>query len=231
MTTEATETTFLFQRPERVPGSTALNTIIQLGAIAGRTVDTRRTRVENKDGSLEDVGQHSFRLSIFAPDLLEVIFPDAPCSPDRIARLCSLHDMVTEAYVGDVPTDKISAEARLAKEKAEQLGFAQFKREYAHMPRIIADAEEYEEQNTFAARFVNQADKLAPLLTHIENDCSVLLRLGAKPEEVRAHAASEAERFRARGYSDMEPLIQLRLELAETVARRLEVKLREPGAA
>lgn len=193
-------------------------TAIRVAAIASRLAVEERTIVRNVDGRPENVAEHSSMLAIVAPILAEEYFPEL--NADRIARYASVHDLL-EAYCGDTPTHIISADQLQEKAERERAALQQLKIEYADLPSFVAFVKEYEAQEMPEARFVRMADKLMPLLVHI-NDAGYGFRLaGYTPAAIRQNSVERARDF-LREYPDMAPIVQLRVELSEYAAGQLE---------
>lgn len=205
---------FLFQRPEALDGvSESCNLAIHMGAISSRLVLEDRTRCEHPDGRAENVAEHSLMLAKVAPELAAHLYPELDVN--LVARYATVHDDV-EAYVGDTPTDRISAEGVLAKEDIEKNGLARLKAEYAHLPTYARLVEEYEAQEIPETRFVRVADKLMVLLIHFPNDGETLRQNYTYSSFLKVtHDWAESYRMK---YAEFEEVIVMREELAQMLA-------------
>ncbi len=208
------ENSFLFQIPAtKHELSRASNVALQMGAMASRLVQEKRTRTDHPDGRAENVAEHSFMLGKVATELAELLYPDLDAN--LVARLSLLHDDV-EAYVGDTPTDHITPEDLLLKAKREEEGKAQLIEEYLHIPGYSHQVEDYEAQKSPESRFVGAVDKIMVLLIHLPNKAEVLRRQYTYGEFLE----SEEKRMQRllNRYPEFGAVVDIRRELGQYIA-------------
>ncbi len=215
---------FKFKRPE-YDASQAAKTALEIGALASRLAQEKRTRVENPDGRPENVAEHSFMLAKVARELAVLLYPHL--DPNLVVTYALIHDDI-EAYVGDTTTDIITEEELEQKYARERLGAAKLKQEYAHMPSYVKLIEDYEAQKVAEARFVRIVDKIMPIVVHFQDNGKVVKRNISKealldPQRRETKAAKLRE-----NYPEFEEVIALREELvalmAETFLRSNKTK-------
>lgn len=210
---------FNFTIPEAHPNAGSItNAAIQVGALASKLAQERRTMVQNPDGRPENVSEHSHMVAMVAEALAEQFFPELDST--KVASYGVIHDIV-EAYIGDTPTFDISVQGMHDKEALERLGLEQLKKEYAHLPKFAARIERYEQQEEPEARFVRMVDKLMPLLIHIYDSGSGLVSYQHNAAGIRVNARARAAEW-LRTYPDMVAVIESRNELKEIVIRIVE---------
>lgn len=186
---------------------------IQMSALVSAQTQTLRTRVRHVDGRPENIAEHSYMLAKVAPELAAVLYPSL--DTNLVARYAALHDDV-ETYVGDTPTDMIADHDPLEKEKREQDGLAQLKREFAHLPTYCNLIEAYESQSVPEARFIRAVDKLMVLTIHFPNGAAVLLdhytyeTFLASEEQILARDAFK--------YGEFTAIMELRREIGKQLA-------------
>lgn len=201
---------FLFELSEpRVGVSKLAQATIHLAEIAERIANEDRTLVDHASGRPENVAEHSNMLSIVSAAIAEEFFPDF--DQNLVARYASVHDLI-EAYVGDTPTHNISVQAQLNKDQLEKLGLERLKQEFVHLPKFVAFVESYEEQEVPEARFVRVMDKCMPAMMHFANNGEVLRKYITK-EALTENSVRRAADLMSQ-YPELEPLIELRLELS-----------------
>lgn len=206
---------FQFSIPAALHDASSLtNAAIQIGALASKLAQEERTIVSKPGGRPENVSEHSHMLALVAEALAEEYFPEL--NSNKVASYAIVHDVV-EAYVGDTPTHIISASDLQKKHHGEQEGLAQLKKEYAHLPKLIARIENYETQRDAESRFVRMVDKLMPQLIHIYDDGSCLKDAGYGPDNLRRNAEERTAEW-LREYPDMVKLIESRNELTAIVS-------------
>jgi 5'-deoxynucleotidase YfbR-like HD superfamily hydrolase len=129
--------------------------------------------------------------------------------------LANIHD-VSEAYVGDTPTDTLAGHSPDAKKQLEDAGVAQMLADFAHMPDFCDAVREYEAQQTPESRFVRAVDKLMVLLIHFPNKGTVLQRHYSRDSHLRGEAALlERDAFK---YGEFTEIMDLRRELGQMIA-------------
>lgn len=210
------ETGFFFRRPDAEPHlSRGANLAISMGAVASRATLEERTRCDHPDGRPENVAEHSHMIAKFAPYLVAELYPDADIN--RIALLASVHDDL-ENWVLDVATDRATPEVLAAKAEREAMAYEWALEEFADIPAYVAALEEYEAQETFSARAVRCADKLAVMLIQFPTDGEVVAANYTPDEYEAMYTARYVGLFEE--YPDMEALLGVYLELAAEVSRR-----------
>jgi 5'-deoxynucleotidase YfbR-like HD superfamily hydrolase len=210
------DTNFIFTLPVvEADASPQAVAAIQLSAMASQLVSIERTRCVHPDGRAENDAEHGFMLAKVAPELARILYPEL--DENAVARYGTVHDDV-EGYVGDTPTDILSALDPRAKEKREAAGVAQLLKDYAHLPSYCQAVREYEAQELPETRFVRAVDKLMVLLIHFPND-GVVLR-----QHYTYHSFLKGEReLLARDgykYGELQKIKELRQELAQILANR-----------
>jgi 5'-deoxynucleotidase YfbR-like HD superfamily hydrolase len=190
--------------------------ILRLGSIAGELAREERTLVNHPDGRAENVAEHSSMLSIVAPALAELYYPELDAN--LTARLATIHDIL-ETYTRDTPTHKFEEVDLAAKEKLEAKALAQLKLDFAGLPGFVRLVEIYEEQQIPEARFVRVVDKLMPILVHF-NDQGATLRSYTDREHMFRVPSAKNQYLRSL-YPEFEELIQLREELTRLAAEHL----------
>ena len=114
------------------------------------------------DGERENNAEHSFMLSLVAPELVRAL--DLPLDTGLIAQYANVHDLV-ELKTGDIATFHLTDEQQINKTRAERLATAQLMAELPpYTGRLLYD---YERQADPEARFVRYVDKLLPVITDI----------------------------------------------------------------
>lgn len=206
---------FKFVLPQALDGASEQATAaMQLAAISEGLALEDRTLLWHVNGRAENVSEHSGMLVIIAPVLSERYYPDL--NSGLVARFAGVHDIV-EAYVGDTPTNDISAEGLTAKWQLEQTGLKKLQHDFAHLPEFVRLVVDYETQRIPEARFVRVCDKLLPLLLHlVEGGATVRTHLTA--EKLLQNSAERAAALRL-DYPEFEMLIALREELAALTVR------------
>jgi len=208
---------FKFKLPERLPEmSDNSYTAFILGALTTRLKMEKRTLVNNPDGRAENVAEHAFMLSVVAPQLAELLYPDLDVN--LVARYGIVHDMA-EAYVGDTPTYDIDANGLQAKYDLEAIGLAKLLADYSSIPSFVKLVKDYEDQIIPEARFVRVADKLMPLVVHF-CDQGVTLRSYITPEGLQANADYQSALLRSH-YPEFGKLIDVRDELSSLLAANM----------
>lgn len=108
----------------------------------------------------EDDISHSYSVALWAWQLNEAL--DAGLDNEKLFKYAAVHDFV-EVHAGDTNTFA-SPEARLQKEKNEQLAFDALRAEYTDAPDFIAAVEAYQTQADEEVQFVWSCDKMQALL-------------------------------------------------------------------
>ena len=210
------ENGFLFERPhlpEGTPEGTEL--AVAMGAIASRRAVEQRTRVVHPDGRRENVSEHGDMLVTVATAFYRKYYDRLPesCSEGMIALYANLHDDI-EAYVGDTPTDFITADGLVSKQDLETQGMEQMIKEYESLdPVYVERLRAYEEQIDPNARFVRLVDKFMTLLVHIPNGGLMIRENYPSREEFMRSVQAHHERLHAQ-FPEMGWLVELRRELA-----------------
>lgn len=189
---------------------------ISIYGICQKLALEERTSVGHPNGRLENVSEHSLSLSIVAPVISSILYPEL--NADHICRLCSIHDSV-EAYVGDTPTHEYAKVDFEAKQSREAAGLKMLLEDYKKFPAFVELINEYEDQVTPESRFVKVADKLMPLIVHLFDNGGFLKQFCSSKEELLKDAESR-ERNLLKDYPEFKELINLRVELSRTVADR-----------
>jgi len=123
------------------------------------------------DGHRESDVEHSYMLTILAPEMARVL--NLNLDIDKVRRFAVAHDLL-ELKVGDVATFDLTS-AQLAEK--ERLGQATKEELCAELPPLIAeDFVDYERQDTSEAIFVRMVDKLLPIAVDITGNGVVILR-------------------------------------------------------
>jgi 5'-deoxynucleotidase YfbR-like HD superfamily hydrolase len=157
---------------------------------------------------------HAVMLGIIACGLAERFYPELDTG--LIAQFALVHDLV-EAYAGDTPTLKISADERTAKEQREKDALRRIAYEFsAAFPTIPHAISSYETGIAPEARFVKTVDKLVPKITHILNKGATLRAQGIKKRE--AQATYERQREELREYAADFPVL---LDLRDVLVMRM----------
>jgi 5'-deoxynucleotidase YfbR-like HD superfamily hydrolase len=192
---------------------------IQMGALASRLIEIKRTRVVHPDGRAENDAEHSLMLSKVAPELAHILYPEL--DENLVARFATLHDDV-EAYVGDTPTDTLANLDQQSKDALESKGLKQLVKEYSHMPNYIRLVQQYEAQSMPEARFVRAVDKLMVLLIHIPNSGFVL----KENYTYDSFLKGEKDLIVRDGYKygEFDLIMKLRLELGDELATLFLIK-------
>lgn len=114
------------------------------------------------NGERENDAEHSFMLSLVAPELVEAL--DLPLDAGLVARYASVHDLI-ELKTGDVPTLLVTDDQQLQKELNEQAALRALVQELPpNTARLLA---RYEAQQDPESRFVRYVDKLLPIVIDI----------------------------------------------------------------
>jgi hypothetical protein len=130
----------------------------------------------------------------------------------------SVHDAV-ETFSGDVNTFNATPELLVGKQALEAEALLQWESLFAsRLPWLTASIARYEHQEDAESRFTRGVDKLLPIIVHITDDASGLLRAGrTRPEFVAALAET---RSRLIGFTpDFPALHQLADSLSVTALR------------
>jgi 5'-deoxynucleotidase YfbR-like HD superfamily hydrolase len=206
-----------FHPPQRLPGMSDIAfAALQLAALSERLALEDRTLVDHKTGRAENVAEHSAMLTIIAPAIAEMYYPNL--NAGLVCRFAAIHDAV-EAYVGDVST--LAANSELLRQKAadEAEGLARLKRDFVALPQFVAHIEQYEAQQAPEARFVRLIDKWTPSLIDFLNNSSTA---HAYTDQAGARASfSERAATLREEYPDFVELIAVREELTELMANHL----------
>ena len=160
---------FLYAVPPYDPALMhATNVAIATGSLASRLVREERLPTRHIGGRRENVSEHCHMLSKVAYALACDMYPKL--DRGKVVLYATLHDDV-EAYVGDTPTDHISAEGRRDKKALETRGVEKLIEEWTPIaPEYAVHVSLYEAQEDAEARFVRVVDKLMTLLIHIPNE-------------------------------------------------------------
>lgn len=191
-------------------------TALQLSALSSRLALEDRTLVNHITGRAENVAEHSFMLTIIAPVIAELYYPDLDAN--LISRFASVHDAI-EAYVGDIATHDIDANGLKQKADVEAKGLERLKEDFALMPSFLQIIEQYELQTLPEARFVRVIDKWMPILVHF-NDEGATVRSYTNPKKLVEDYKFHADRLR-REYPDFKELIDIREELTCLAGKHL----------
>jgi 5'-deoxynucleotidase YfbR-like HD superfamily hydrolase len=110
-----------------------------------------------------------------------------------VAEMVLVHDAV-EAIVGDTDTLGASEADLQAKAAREARGMAKLLAQVGADSWLGTRIQQYERQDTQAARWVRYLDKVTPKLTHALNGCAVIIARGMTLEDLTAaHVAQEAK--------------------------------------
>jgi hypothetical protein len=127
-----------------------------------------------------------------------------------------VHD-ADEAYAGDTPTLRITAEGRRAKVAREHAAAARIQAEFARrLPWFPETIRLYEELDLPEARFVRGLDKLLPKIVHLLDGGVGLARHGMFRPELDAVYEQQAIDMAAY-VGDFPELMRLREELVDRV--------------
>jgi len=206
-----------FQLPKKLPDMSAIAfSAVQLAAIPSRLALEDRTLVNHITGRAENVSEHSHLLSVVAPGIAELYYPQLDAN--LVCRFASIHDAV-EAYVGDTTTHQITEKELEQKAAREAEGLRKLKKDFAHMPKFLELIGQYENQEIAEARFVRVIDKWTPVLLHF-SDKGQTVRSYTTPPDLIAAYAPHAKRFKKQ-YADFVELVAVREELTALVAKHL----------
>ena len=154
------------------------------------------SRIERKpryaDGELENNAEHSFMLSLVAPEIAVLL--DLGLDVNLIARYGTVHDLL-ELETGDIPTFDISKAGLEAKKAAEHRALPILvKKLPPDTGRVLV---EYESQQNPEARFVRYIDKLLPIAVDIIGAGEQVMKdYGiTNQSQLREHLATLQERF------------------------------------
>lgn len=134
--------------------------LLELGKISVQMASVERA-THYPPGRPENDAEHSFNLGLSAMELAANYYPELDTG--LVAQFSYVHDLV-EVHTGDTPTFDITAEARAAKEAAEQAAVERLLKELP--PHTASLLERYEKQTEPEARFVRFIDKLLPAIIH-----------------------------------------------------------------
>ncbi len=141
-------------------------TFLEILHVAERLKDTTRHCTTSK-GRTESVAEHSWRISLMAfllKDVLKEEFPEADM--DRVTDMCLIHDL-GECFTGDIPTFLKTDSDR----KTEESLLIQWVKT---LPQPLADDmaalyAEMDAQETTEAKLYKAFDKLEALIQHNES--------------------------------------------------------------
>ncbi len=123
------------------------------------------------DGRRENDAEHSYMLTIAAPEMAQTLGLDLDI--DKVRRFAVVHDLL-ELKVGDVATFDLTPAQLAEKERLEQAAKEEL---FAELPRQTGqDLHEYELQDTPEALYVRLVDKLLPVAVDITGDGVRVLR-------------------------------------------------------
>lgn len=135
-------------------------------------------RTKHPDGTLESDSTHSIMLSLVCCSLASEHYPELDLG--LISQMCVIHDL-HECISGDVQTLRISQEEIEEKEQSELIAVSNLKEDLPlFWSNIIS---RYHSQTCPEARFVRSIDKILPKLTHLLNNCRVLLEMEMSAKE------------------------------------------------
>lgn len=196
--------------------SHAANVAIATGSLASRLVREERTRTIHPDGRRENVSEHSHMLAKVAYALASDMYPRL--DRGKVMLYATLHDDV-EAYVGDTPTDRITADERNKKRHREQAGIEQLVNEWTSIaPEYAVHVSLYEAQEDAEARFVRVVDKIMTLLIHIPNEGVELVKNWTFTTLVKWLVDGANDLYDE--YPEYGELINLRTEIGMHLARK-----------
>lgn len=195
------------------------NVAIMFMAMAEHLALEDRKLVRHRGGRAESVAEHSFSLSIVAPELASVLYPNL--NRDTVIRFTRIHDIL-EVYTGDIDTHNFAAVDTAQKEANEVLALQKLKKDFAAFPAFIQDVEDYEAQNIPETRFVRVADKLMPLLIHVHDHGATVASYA--DGAIMLADAEHRQKDLLKNYPEFGELIALRLELTHYVAGLIEPK-------
>ena len=186
--------------------------VVELGALALRLSRVERITFHPNGRRPETDSDHTVMLGLIAPTFADRFLPQL--NPNLVVSFALVHDLA-EAYAGDTPTLKITAEEYALKKMKEGLAIDRIIDEYADtlpwVPRMLV---EYERQIKPEARYVRALDKLLPMVTHILNQGATFGTVnGAMDRDalVRRYARQVDELMEYA--SDFPPLFELRAHL------------------
>ncbi len=140
----------------------------------------------------ETDGDHTVMLSTLACSLAQYE-PSLAGQTGLIAEFATVHDLV-EVYAGDTNTlVGYDEAARAAKKAREHDALQRLHEEFdAALPWITARIDQYERQDTRAARYVKGLDKALPKITHALNNLATLRAQGMTREALARRYAEQS---------------------------------------
>lgn len=193
------------------------DSVVELGVAAHRFAAITRSYVNWPDRvTPESDADHTVMLAWMAPALAALLYPELDAN--LVAMYASVHDAV-ETFSGDVNTFNATPELLVGKQALEAEALLQWESLFAsRLPWLTASIARYEHQEDAESRFTRGVDKLLPIIVHITDDASGLLRAGrTRPEFVAALAET---RSRLIGFTpDFPALHQLADSLSVTALR------------
>lgn len=120
----------------------------------------------------ESVAEHSWRMSIMV--VLLAPYLSQPVNIEKCLKMAILHDLA-EAEVGDIPVfETQTEEAKRHKQEKERAAMIKLCNDLQDKvgEELLAIWEEYEEKQSFEAKFVNALDKIEVHLQHVEASLS-----------------------------------------------------------
>lgn len=181
--------------------------LAQLSLLFGRTP---RATFHEDGKRVETDTDHTVMLSLVACGLAEKYYPQLDLG--LVAQFAMVHDLV-EAYAGDTPTLKISAEQKADKAAREQAALERIEQEFSDsFPLIPELLTRYEARQEPEARFVKAVDKILPKATHILNKCAAMRSLHiTKSEAIETYRQQHEELLAYAG--DFPEILELRQAL------------------
>jgi len=123
----------------------------------------------------ESVSDHSFRVAI-----LVMLYSKSPLDREKCLKMALIHDL-SEIYIGDIPTRLKEEDKVISDEEKVRLEKEGFKKLFKKLPKDHKEElksiwEEFLEQRTEEAKFVNDMDKIEMLLQCLEYKKSGLIK-------------------------------------------------------
>ena len=169
---------------------------------------------ETEPGRRESVADHSWRLALMAMLLPAEALEGA--DRDRVIRMCLIHDL-GEAFTGDVPAFRKTAEDAAREEAARQEWTATFPE--AQRGEWTALLEEMEARESPEARLYRALDKMEALLSHDESPVETWLPLEHALQIAYGREETDGVPFLSRVRETVDAWSREKTRAAETGAR------------
>jgi len=171
----------------------AYETTLQLGRHAINFAAIERAPRYSED-RYENDAEHSFMLSLIAPELAAQLLPHLDCA--LVTQFAIVHDLV-ELETGDTVTFALNESELMQKETDEHEAMQRLLNRLP--PHTGALLKRYEKQQEPEARFVRLADKLLPLVANIHGPGKQVMgeSFGIEdPEQLRITELTCSQRLR-----------------------------------